>query len=241
MKILSIGNSFSQDAHRHLCALAAQYGLSVEAVNLYLGACSLQTHWQNILLDEAAYDLEINGNWGEGKCSILKALQREPWDVITLQQVSHLSGQAESYESYLTEIIAYLRTHCPKATLYFHQTWAYETDYSKDGFAAYGWDQKTMFEAINAVSSQMEKRFDGRILPVGAAIQALREKGSAFDYSSGGLSLCRDGLHLSLDYGRFAAAAVWLHTLFGQELSPLPFEDLEMEKIMQIIEIVNKI
>ena len=54
------------------------------------------------------------------------------------------------------------------------------------------------------------------IIPVGDAIQYLRENVKEFDYSAGGLSLCRDGFHLSLLYGRFAAAAVWYKTLTGK-------------------------
>ena len=38
MKILSVGNSFSQDAHRWLHHIAGLSGVSMETVNLYIGA-----------------------------------------------------------------------------------------------------------------------------------------------------------------------------------------------------------
>ena len=42
MKLLSIGNSFSQDAHNKLHALAKANGVTLETVNLYIGGCSLE-------------------------------------------------------------------------------------------------------------------------------------------------------------------------------------------------------
>ena len=47
MKVLSIGNSFSQDAHKWLHKLAENNGVDLETVNLYIGGCSLETHWKN--------------------------------------------------------------------------------------------------------------------------------------------------------------------------------------------------
>ena len=44
VKILSIGNSFSVDAHAYLHALAKKRGFDIKAVNLAIGGCSLETH-----------------------------------------------------------------------------------------------------------------------------------------------------------------------------------------------------
>ena len=49
MKVLSIGNSFSQDAQRYLHRLAKEDGTFIKCVNLYIGGCSLQTHYINML------------------------------------------------------------------------------------------------------------------------------------------------------------------------------------------------
>ena len=49
MKILSIGNGFSQDAQKYLHALARHNGVRAKAVNLYIGGCSLRTHYLNML------------------------------------------------------------------------------------------------------------------------------------------------------------------------------------------------
>ena len=46
-KILTIGNSFSQDSTAMLHDLAAAAGVETKVVNLYIGGCSLQQHWEN--------------------------------------------------------------------------------------------------------------------------------------------------------------------------------------------------
>lgn len=33
----------------------------------------------------------------------------------------------------------------------------------------------------------------------------------------GGVDLCRDGFHLNLVYGRYAAGATWFATIFGEK------------------------
>ena len=87
MKLLSIGNSFSTDAHFYLHRLAKLNGVDLYTANLFIGGCSLQTHWLNVTEDNAYYDYEINGNTAERKISIAEALAECEWDVVTFQQV----------------------------------------------------------------------------------------------------------------------------------------------------------
>lgn len=46
MKILAIGNSFSEDAMYYLKNIADADGVEVKAVNLYIGGCNLERHWK---------------------------------------------------------------------------------------------------------------------------------------------------------------------------------------------------
>jgi hypothetical protein len=52
MKILSIGNSFSQDAQRYISKIAAARGEELYTKNLHIGGCSLERHHSNMLTDE---------------------------------------------------------------------------------------------------------------------------------------------------------------------------------------------
>lgn len=240
MKVLSIGNSFSQDAHRWLHSLAAANGMDIATFNLYIGGCSLETHWQNFTGNHAFYDLEPNGGECIRKISIRDALAMDKWDVVTVQQVSQLSGIRESYEPWLSCLVREVRKACPEAKLYFHQTWAYEPDSDHGGFANYDRDQEKMHTCILDATTAAARAVSAEIIPVGPVVQVLR-KTPEFDRSAGGRSLCRDGFHLSLDYGRFAAAATWIKTLTGKDIKVQPFEDFDVRLIERIAEVVNGI
>ena len=101
MKILAIGNSFSQDAVSYLHQIAAAGGTDVKVVNLYIGGCPLITHWENVEQDAKQYIYERNGASEERMVSIREALEEEAWDIVTLQQASAFSGRFDTYEPYL--------------------------------------------------------------------------------------------------------------------------------------------
>lgn len=239
MKLCSIGNSFSQDAHKWLSKLAAANGVQLETANLYIGGCSLATHWKNATEDAPNYDWELNGNPGTRKIRIAEALETEQWDVITLQQVSGLSGVWESYEPYLSSLAETVRKAQPNAKLYFHQTWAYEIGSDHPDFGKYDSDRDKMFRCIQTAGQNAARLIGADLIPTGTVIQTLRKTVPAFDVEHGGLSLCRDGYHLSLNYGRYAAAATWLRTLTGCKIALTPFEDFSPEYLREILAVVN--
>lgn len=241
MKILSIGNSFSHDAHRWLHQLAKANGVDMQTVNLYIGGCSLEAHWTNVIENNSYYDLEVNGKEGERKISITDALNMDKWDIITLQQVSQHSGMPQTYLPYLLNLAEYVRKAQPQAQVYWHQTWAYETDSGHSGFVYYNNDQREMYRRIFDASQMACKLINAPILPSGAVIQKLRETLPEFDYKNGGRSLNRDGFHLTLDYGRFAAAATWLHTITGRKVDVEEFEDFDSCLLKRILAVVNQL
>ena len=241
MKILSIGNSFSEDAQSWLHSIAELHGVDIQCANLYIGGCSLETHWINEKENNAFYAYQVNGNEALEKISISDALLREKWDVVTIQQVSNLSGMAETYEPYLSAILEKVRRVLPDAKLYLHRTWAYEVDTEHPGFDNYDRNQQKMYDCIVSATEQVAKATGLRIIPTGNVIQQLRENVSEFDYKNGGTSLCRDGYHLTYDIGRFAAGATWYATLTGQKLSLTEFGDFDKTLVSKIIETVNNL
>ena len=241
MKILSIGNSFSQDAHKWLHTLANQNGINIETTNLYIGGCSLETHWKNIVEDKSDYDLEINGGESVGKISINSALKKERYDIITLQQRSGYSGNISTYYPYLTNIDIVVREMQPDAKIMFHQTWAYEIDSVHKAFENYNSNQSEMYRKIIEVTQKISDEINAELIPTGTVIQRLRNTVKEFDYNNGGLSLCRDGFHLSLDYGRYAAAATWIRAITQKNVKALPFEDLDINLLQKIVKTVNSV
>lgn len=211
MRILSIGNSFSEDAQRWLCALARSSGdEAFECHNLYIGGCSLRRHMREHSEGNAAYDYMINGGVSLRKISLDEALiELGEFDAITFQQTSRTCGQPQSYLPYLTELAATVREKQPRAKLYFHETWAYETDSTHSAFVHYNHDQGEMFRRLVDCAEMCRLLIDCDVIRAGEFIQYLRENVARFDYKNGGPSLNRDGYHLSKNYGRAAAALVW--------------------------------
>ena len=225
MKILSIGNSFSQDAQHWLHHIAAAGGLELLAANLFIGGCSLERHAANFRDCRPDYDLEINGGPASRKISIEEALALDDWDIVTLQQASHDSGQPESYFPYIGLLAGEVRARAPQAQLWVHQTWAYELDSSHPAFARYGHNQSAMFHALESAYQQAASAIGAPIIPCGSVIQRLRAL-QPFDYAHGGRSLCRDGFHMDLLYGRYALAAVWYERLTGRDVRETAFTPL---------------
>ncbi len=246
MKILSIGNSFSQDAHYYLHDMSVQEGHVLECTNLYIGGCPLKLHWENALSEKEAYTLEKNGAAvpDHRPVSIREMLEADDWDVITLQQASHDSGQYETYEPYLMELAGYVRSRAPRAQLMIQKTWAYELDSDHPEFARYGRSQEAMYEALSDAYARAGADIQAPLIPVGSVIQALRAL-PPFDYAHGGISLCRDGFHLSMTLGRYAAAAVWYMALVKEraegKLIPECFSEEERKLVPCVLETAERV
>ena len=214
VKVLAIGNSFSEDAiEQHLSALVRAEGLNVIICNMYIGGCSIDRHVENLRGNKPEYryrKFDVNGKmteaWGY---TLEKVLAEEDWDYVSLQQVSQSSGMPESY-ALLPELVEFVKARIPEdAVLMFHQTWAYAPKSNHGGFKNYDNDQTKMYNAIVSTVKQEAPKVGIRlIVPSGTAIQNART-------SSLGKDLTRDGFHLSFVHGRYIASCTWLEAVFG--------------------------
>ena len=219
MKILSIGNSFSDDAQHYLHSLAKHDGVQMKTVNLYIGGCTLRTHYLNMLDDAQRYPFWFNGEATGLSVSIRQALISDDWDIITLQQASHQSFDYATYTPYLEELAKYVKKYCPHAKLYIHETWGYENGSKRlesvryESMSAMFADVKTSYQkAAKAISA------DG-VLPSGTALMTAAENGLVHTH--------RDGLHLSYGAGRYLAALTWYKTLTGNDITNNDFNDFD--------------
>ena len=220
MKILSIGNSFSQDAQRYLHRLALKEGVQLKTVNLYIGGCPLRTHYLNILDDKAAYDFQFNGESTGLRVSIRQVLASDDWDYITLQQASHHSAKPDTYTPYIEEVADFVRMYCPKAKLLIHQTWAYETGSVKlanqERFATDAEMFAAVEECYDAAAKLVEA--DG-IIPAGKAMLTAAKTGID--------QIHRDTYHASLGAGRYLLALTWFKYLTGRDITGNAFDDFD--------------
>jgi len=220
MKILCIGNSFSQDATRYLHAIARADGERLDVANLYIGGCSLERHYRNMLSEEDAYILQYNGESTGFSVSLREALLNREWDVVTLQQVSSQSFDPKTYFPYLDVLAEYVRRFQPHAKLFLHQTWAYENNSERLANVGYPSAADMLREIQNAYAYAAERiRADG-LIPSGALMDRLLQNGIE--------QVHRDTFHASLGLGRYALALLWYRTLMKKSVGNLTFSDFDV-------------
>jgi hypothetical protein len=217
LKVLALGNSFSNDSMEYLWDLCRDGNIETVVLgNMVISGCTLDMHYENIVNNAAAYSYRKNtdGEWSSTKdTAISTALQDEEWDVIVIQQGSAYSGKPDSY-THLDDILTYLEENKPSedTKIWWNMTWAYQADSDHWSFEShYGSNQMTMYNGIiDAVEQKVltDDRIDA-IIPAGSAIQNLRT-------SHIGDTITRDGYHLSYDYGRYTAALTWYCMLTGR-------------------------
>lgn len=223
VRILAIGNSFSQDAvEQYLHELAEAEGISTIIGNMFIGGCSLERHVKNARDNAPAYAYRKIGTDGKkrekGKMSLETVLADEDWDYVSLQQASPFSGMYETYEASLPELIEYVKARLPKKTkLMLHQTWAYASTSRHSGFKNYNCNQLTMYQAIaDAVKKAAKANKIRIVIPSGTAIQNART-------SFIGDHLNRDGYHLDVKIGRYTAACTWFERIFKHNVVGNPY------------------
>lgn len=218
LRILAIGNSFSDDATQYLPDLLEAAGIhNVILGRLYIGGCTLERHCKEFETNghEYVYLKSTKNKWETIKKykqgSFMDGLGDEPWDIITMQQGSPKSGRWDSYDPWLGKLIEIVRANCsnPKAAIVWHQTWAYASTYTNRNFANYAYDQQYMFDSIQICVDKARKQFNiPVVIPSGPAVQLMR--GTSLKTEK---ELTRDGFHMDYKYGRYLTACVWFETL----------------------------
>lgn len=218
LRILAIGNSFSDDGMEHLPALLAEMGIKrVELARLYVGGCTLERHMQFFDKKQEAYTFYTSkrgeNKWikHDKKHSIQAALAMGEWDIITMQQASGFSGQYETIKPHLARLIDVVRKAQPRAHLAWHITWSYSTESKHQHFPHYDNSQPKMDAAIMQAVMQIKSDFEcfDYFIPSGTAIRMLRLS----PVNNAPKDFTRDGYHLDYGAGRYAAACTWYETL----------------------------
>ncbi|MFN4950529.1 MAG: DUF4886 domain-containing protein [Flavobacteriales bacterium] len=233
MKILCIGNSFSEDATNFLHPLLKSYDIDTLVVNLYIGGCSLEQHWYNIQHSKQDYLYMKNGmgiSPGEPSgriVSINEVILEEEWDIVTIQQSSLLSGLYESFFPEINFILEYIKKQVKKTCeLYLHEPWSWESSYQHDpnlgqNFFSkyYKCDDKYMFDQIAKTYETISKIFQLPLIRSGNFIQFLREFDEFNFNKKESIALCRDRIHMHEIYGRYALSLLWADTLFSVDIA----------------------
>lgn len=245
LRILAVGNSFSDDGTEYLPALLHAAGLdNVIVARLYIGGCSLETHCKGYANDSHnyLYSKAKNGKWTlvDKHYSLKDGLQDEKWDIITLQETSGLSGIYANYQEWLPQLISIVRAEArnSEASIVWHETWSYARNSKHGSFSKYDRDSQKMLDGIRNCVSNLKTDYNIPIvIPTGEAIALARESrlnnaGRVPD-DSPVYDLTRDGYHLNRQFGRYIAACVWFETLIRPTMhisikdNPYLLEDTE--------------
>lgn len=262
LKVLTIGNSFANNATTFLEEIARAEGKSILIGRANLGGASFERHMKAVqAFDADPASKEANpypSNFtperkeSDKKYSLKGLLEAERWDLVTIQQVSNLSYQYETFEPFAGALIDYIRKYAPQAEILIHQTWAYREDYP--GFKG-ELTQEKMHQGLVDAYRNLAEKYNLRIIPVGTAFQLARKSDRwkfvfpepGFDYQNpkqGVLPLQRGSLNkgwgwgknketgesgFSLDFkhanvaGKYLGGEVWYEALFGPRVGTAPY------------------
>jgi len=261
LKVLAIGNSFSVCTQQQMPQVAKDLGCELDLVTMTIGGCSLERHW-NCLTNAAdlTYGLDWNrcgthrAAWPElsgllkpvtrihwktkkpvpGMGANLEAvLKAAKWDVITVQQASHFSWQADTYAPWGDLLVAKIRELAPQAEIVVQETWSY-TPFDRR-LAKWGIDQNEMYAKLHGAYAAFAKKYGFRVIPTGTAVQLWRkELPVRYAENSLGGDVCGratfkqdkngkwvpngDVFHFNGD-GEYLQALVWTAKLFDKDVA----------------------
>lgn len=181
-KLLTIGNSFANNALTFLPEFAEAGGKELVVFRANLGGASLKKHADLVRIfesdtsmpDARPYKNRVHPRTGKKQdFSLREALEAETWDFVTIQQLSNDSHRFETYEPSAGFLIAYIRKHAPQAEILVHQTWAYREDYP--GYGKNGLTPESMHADLVSAYDRLAKHYGLRLIRSGEAFHAARQ------------------------------------------------------------------
>ncbi|MBQ8141504.1 MAG: DUF4886 domain-containing protein [Clostridia bacterium] len=216
IRLLAIGNSWSDDAFEHLWNILHDAGYEdITLGNLAKGGATIENHWTLAQNNQAQYKfrLNTNGQWvtGSDDVNLKYGLTYTEWDIISLQQAT--SGGVESYYKNLDNFYNYVNNTATKSAdckIVWQMVWALAKGLNHSSQKLYDYDQAKNYSMIVDATKKYVDSGDKYevIIPSGTSIQNMRT-------SFIGENLVRDSAHLSLGLGRYLVSMSWYVTLFG--------------------------
>ncbi|MDA3923093.1 MAG: DUF4886 domain-containing protein [Kiritimatiellae bacterium] len=208
VKVLTIGNSFADNACTFLSQIAASVpGCKVEFTKADIGGCSFDRHAK--LIKDCEADPTLKPYYK--KYTLKERLQSDKWAVVTIQQVSHKSFRPESYHPYSDEVVACIKKNAPGADIVIHQTWAYAPDCKR--LTGFKMTRAQMNDGLVKCYADLSSHFGGlRMFKSGEAFTASLKSNPEIN-----LWNAKDRFHASRE-GCYLIGCVWVAELF--DISP---------------------
>ena len=221
LKVLMIGNSFSICNLYEMPNVAAAMGKRLDLASLFIGGCSLERHWNNFV--EATtnatarmyrFDRKVDGlkTVDDEKINIQEALALDKWDVVTIQQASHLSWQPESYEPFASSLVVQIRKLAPQAKIVVQETWSYPPWDKR--LEKFGFDQAEMYARLHAAYGAFAAKHGFDVIPVGTAAEIVPNRNALFRKSD--FHFGREGVYLQ--------GLAFVASLYGEDVGKCPYK-----------------
>ena len=182
IRILGVGNSFTQNAIRYLPDIvAANPAIQADIAGAIIGGCSLERHCTVAKLHEAnaedpkgrIYRYVLNKKTANPAASLKEMLLDGPWDYVTIQQVSTGSYREETFYPYARELHDYIKRYAPDATIVVHETWAHRVDCPR--VKQWNLPPAAMYEKLHANYAKIAAELELKVVPVGTAFENARK------------------------------------------------------------------
>lgn len=226
IKILTLGNSFSENAHEYLYEIASSAGVSITEAYSNQGSATLAFYdGLRTSANTVGYYKTSSSGTSNGQRTLDQMITEENWDVIVLQQASSDSGVYSRFQPYLNNLISHIKSIAtnPNLNIALHMTWAYSTDSTHSGFSNYGGNQLTMYNSItDAFQQAMQETGETMLIPSGTTIQIGR---TSKYLSIVERELTVDGYHLSF-VGEYMAGLTYFETLVASRFNLNIFSDV---------------
>ncbi len=227
IRILAIGNSYSNDAFHYAEEIAAKFGIKTEFWSLYQSGCYISKHLDNFNNKTAAYTIYRNGVQVRGSVTMNQILDECNFDYITLQQGSARSNKWSYYYTeenpYIVDLYNAIKAEQPNAEFLIHQTWGYSP---AEAIANGHTGSLDHFTAIESCYNKAAELLDLPLAKCGKAIQLVKDYGFLTDDRGGENSVYADEYCHLTNRGDFIAGCVLVETIFGVDVTSKDFTSL---------------
>ena len=172
VKLLAVGNSFSNNALWFFKEIVKAAGHEPVVGHAMIGGCDFDRHVRHAEAFEKD-PADPEGRPYEGKKSLQELLQQDKWEYVTIQQVSHKAPRPETYQPGADRLIAIIRKYAPQAEIVVHQTWAYRDDHPVGGTKGFV-STDDMYRKVRTAYDAFCQAKGVRLIPSGDAMEAAR-------------------------------------------------------------------
>lgn len=225
LKILDIGNSYTQDSHTYLASILEAVGAEdnfslykavrgsgtfstwLDCYNNNDGAVYNITHTAGKVIDGIA----ASGQANDGS-AFRNALTAVDWDIIIIHQVSNYSPYyyamtANAYYGKLYEFVRLIKETNPQAAIGWLLVHSYAESNSQN---TEGWTSEERWRRIADATKGIAKLGIDFVIPYGTAVQNLRASSL-----NNGSDFSTDGTHLATGLGDYVASCCYYQALFA--------------------------